>query len=65
MFHVIDVSEKPAHRDPISFSKLVFNDIDADRDGEISKQEFINACFDEESFSSILPIKLLESISSS
>ena len=65
MFHVIDVSEKPAHCNPISFAKLVFNEMDADRDGEISKQEFINACLDDESFSSILAIKLLESISSS
>lgn len=65
MFHAIDRSEIPRNCNPISFSKLVFNEMDADGDGQISKEEFINACLDDESFSSVLAIKLLESISAS
>jgi len=65
MFHAIDRSEIPSNCNPISFSKLVFNEMDADGDGQISKEEFINACLDDESFSSVLAIKLLESISAS
>ena len=64
MFHVIDSTERPPGSNPISFSRLIFNEMDADGDGQISKEEFIQACLDDESFSSILAIKLLESISS-
>ena len=64
MFHVIDSTERPPGMNPISFSRLIFNEMDSDGDGQISKQEFIKACLDDESFSSILAIKLLESISS-
>lgn len=65
MFHVIDRYEKPANSNPISFSRLIFAEMDADGDGEISKQEFITACLNDEKFSSILAVTLLDAISSS
>ena len=64
MYNVIDISERPPGMNPISFSNFIFNDMDSNRDGQISKDEFIKACLDDESFSSILAIKLLESINS-
>ena len=64
MYNVIDISERPPGMNPISFSNFIFNDMDSNRDGQISKDEFIKACLDDESFSSILAVKLLESINS-
>ena len=64
MFHVIESTERPPGMNPISFSRLIFNEMDADGDGQISKDEFIKACLDDESFSSVLAIRLLESINS-
>ena len=63
MYNVIDISERPPGMNPISFAKAIFNDMDTNQDGQISKEEFIKACMDDESFSSILAIKLLDSIS--
>ena len=64
MYNVIDIRERPPGMNPISFANFIFNDMDSNRDGQISKDEFIKACLDDESFSSILAIKLLESINS-
>ena len=63
MYNVIDMSERPPGMNPISFANFIFNDMDTNRDGQISKEEFIKACLDNESFSSILAMKLIESIS--
>jgi len=63
MFSCIDSTERPPGSNPISFSKMIFNEMDKDRDGQISKQEFIQACLDDDSFSSLLALKLLENIS--
>ena len=63
MYNVIDMSERPPGMNPISFANFIFNDMDTNRDGQISKEEFIKACLDNESFSSILATKLIESIS--
>ena len=64
MFNCIDSTVRPPRCNPVSFSKLICNEMDGfNRDGQISKQEFIRAYLDDDSFSSVLAIKLLENIS--
>ena len=63
MFQVLDYTEKPHNSNPISFSKLLFKEMDVDGDGEISKDEFVQACLNNDKFSSILAYKLLDAIS--
>ena len=60
MYNVIDIRERPAGMNPISFTNFIFNGMDSNRDGQTSKDEFIKACLDDESFTFILAIKLLE-----
>ena len=63
-YNVIDMSERPPGMNPISFANFIFNDKDTNWEEQISKEELIKACIDDESFSSILAMKLIESINS-
>ena len=59
MYNLID---RPSHVNPISFAKQIFNEMDTDHDGEVSEEDFISACLNDEKYSSLLAGKLLDAM---
>ena len=63
LFDVMDKVQKPQNAsNHISFANRLFSEMDVDGHGEVTKEEFVNACLNDEKFIAILAQKLLDAV---
>ena len=60
LFHLLSREDNPEHSNEGTIAQMAFKEMDANDDGRVSLQEFINACLAQEKISSMLALKLVD-----
>ena len=60
LFQLLSKEDNPAQATKEAIASIAFNEMDADLDGNITKEEFIKACLNHQTISTMLAMKIVE-----
>ena len=60
LFQLLSSEDNPAQASNEAIASMAFDEMDADLDGNITKEEFIRACLNHETISTMLAIKIID-----
>jgi len=60
LFHLLSQEDNPQHDSEATIAKMAFQEMDADKNGRVTLQEFVGACLAQEKISSMLALKLVD-----